>query len=75
MMDTTVKYFTEASPDMPWLLARVRWPDIAQVVTKADPVWRDDKDALRYLWDSDGAITTPDEAARIAHAWGVTLPA
>ncbi|HEY5026099.1 MAG TPA: PilZ domain-containing protein [Acidimicrobiales bacterium] len=69
-----VKYFVLADRVGPYLLARVRWPDVAQAVTAGCRDWRDDPGLFDLPYDPGSAVVTPVEAAAIAAGWGVRLP-
>jgi hypothetical protein len=63
-------------PDVenPWLLARVRWPDVFQAISAAEPDWRTDPGIFDLPYDANSVFVTHEEAAVIAEAWGADLP-
>jgi len=70
-----VKYFVLADSTSPYLLARVRWPDIAQAITAGCREWQDDPGLFDLPYDPISATVTSVQAAAIAAAWGARLPA
>jgi hypothetical protein len=72
--DAEVKYFVLADRVGPYLLARVRWPDVAQAVTAGCRDWRDDPGLFDLPYDPGSSVVTPVEAAAIAAVWGMRIP-
>jgi hypothetical protein len=64
-----------ALPDAvrPYLLARVRWPDVAQAVTVECAVWQEDPGLFDLPYHPYSVRLTHDEAADIARTWGVDI--
>jgi hypothetical protein len=58
----------------PFLLARVRWPDVAQAISAARPDWQDDIGLFDLPEDPSSVPVTESQAAAIAAAWGARLP-
>lgn len=69
-----VKYFVLADSTSPYLLARVRWPDVAQAITAGFREWQDDPGLFDLPYDPISATVTSVQAAAIAAAWGARLP-
>ena len=69
-----VKYFVLADRTSPYLLARVRWPDIAQGVTAGCRDWQDDPGLFDLPYDPNSALVTVVQATAIAAGWGASLP-
>ena len=70
-----VQYLVLPDPSNPWLLARVRWPDVFQAISAAEPDWRSDPGLFDLPYDPSSHVVADDEAAAIAEAWGARLPA
>jgi hypothetical protein len=68
-----VQYLVLPDITNPYLLARVRWPDVAQAVTAACPDWLEDPGLFDLPNDPSSATVMFDQAAAIAAAWGVSL--
>jgi hypothetical protein len=58
----------------PYLLARVRWPDIAQAITAGCTNWLDDVGIFDLPYEAISSEVTYTEAAAIASRWGASLP-
>ena len=69
-----IKYLVMPDPTDPWLLARVRWPDVFQAISAADPEWRSDPGLFDLPYDPCSTAVGPDHAKAIAAAWGAHLP-
>jgi hypothetical protein len=69
-----VQYLVLPDPSNPWLLARVRWPDVFQAISAAEPDWRSDPGLFDLPYDASSVAVTPEEAAAIAEAWGADFP-
>ncbi|HLM96596.1 MAG TPA: PilZ domain-containing protein [Acidimicrobiales bacterium] len=65
-----------AFPDSsdPYLLARVRWPDVAEAISPGCPDWRHDTGLFDLPYDRHSRSLTEDEAALWAGRWGAGLP-
>jgi hypothetical protein len=72
---TEVRYFVLADSTGPYLLARVRWPDVAQAITAGCRDWQGDLGLFDLPYDPGGEAVALDQAASIAAGWGVRLPA
>jgi hypothetical protein len=68
-----VRYLVVPDNTYPYLLARVRWPDVAQAITAGCPDWVDDPGLFDLPNDPSSATVTFNQAAAIAAAWGVSL--
>jgi hypothetical protein len=64
-------------PDLthPYLLARVRWPDVFQAISPVRPDWQDDIGLFDLPYDPSSTTVTLEQAAAIAAEWGARLPA
>ena len=64
-------------PDItdPYLLARVRWPDVCQAISVGRPVWQDDPGLFDLPYEPSSTPVTLSEAITIAARWGVRLGA
>ncbi len=69
-----VRYFVLADRTSPYLLARVRWPDVAQAITAGCRDWQDDPGLFDLPYDKSGAPVTLVQATAIAAGWGASLP-
>jgi hypothetical protein len=72
--DNTVTYLVLPDAAHPYLLARVRWPDVFQAVSLARPHWQEDPGLFDLPYAPNSVQVTHDQAATIASAWGVQLP-
>jgi hypothetical protein len=70
-----VKYYVLGGNTNPYLLARVRWPDVGQAITAGCREWQEDIGLFDLPYDPSSAAVTHAEAEAIAAAWGVRLPA
>jgi hypothetical protein len=61
--------------DDPWLLARVRWPDVYQAISEAAPEWRSDPGLFDLPYDPSAVAVTAEQAEAIATSWGAHVPA
>jgi hypothetical protein len=73
--EAELKYFVLGNGTGPLLLARLRWPDVAQAITAGLRDWQDDIGLFDLPYDPNGQPATFDEATAIAAGWGVVLPA
>ena len=58
----------------PYLLARVRWPDVAQAMSEDCPGWLDDPGLFDLPYDPASERVSSARAAQIAAEWGAQLP-
>ncbi len=58
----------------PYLLARVRWPDVAQAITAGCRNWLDDIGLFDLPYEAVSSEVTYTQAAAIASDWGASLP-
>jgi hypothetical protein len=70
-----VRYLILADKGAPYLLARVRWPDVAQAITARCPDWLDDIGLLDLPYDPNVVAVSFTQAASVAAAWGTQLRA
>ncbi len=68
-----VRYFVIPDAAKPYLLARVRWPDVAQAVSAARPDWQEDPGLFDLPYDPIASAVTVAQAASIAAGWGAHL--
>ena len=69
-----VQYVVLPDPTNPYLLARVRWPDIFQAISPIRPEWQDDPGLFDLPYDPNSWPVTLEQAATIAAGWGAHLP-
>jgi hypothetical protein len=70
-----LRYFVLADRAMPYLLGRVRWPDVAQAISAANPDWLDDPGLFDLPYDPSAVEVSFPQAASIAAGWGRRLHA
>lgn len=70
-----VKYLVLVDRAVPFLLARVRWPDVAQAVSEASPIWIDDPGLFDLPYEPSAVAVSYDQAATLAAGWGSRLDA
>ncbi len=70
-----VKYLVLAERAVPYLLARVRWPDIAQAITVGSPDWLNDMGLFDLPYDLSAVPVSYTQAASVAAGWGGQLRA
>jgi hypothetical protein len=70
-----MQYLVLPDPEDPWLLARVRWPDVYQAISAAEPDWRTDPGLFDLPYDPVSVAVTAERAEAIAAQWGARLPA
>ena len=73
--DGEVKYLVLADRAVPYLLARVRWPDVAQAISAASPDWLDDSGLFDLPYDPSAVTVSFPQAASVAAGWGRQLHA
>lgn len=69
-----IKYLVLTDGRQPYLLARVRWPDIYQAVSAVRPQWQDDRGVFDLPFAPSIKSLTFQEAAAVTALWGVRLP-
>ena len=73
--DHEVKYLVLADRAVPYLLARVRWPDVAQAISAASPGWLDDSGLFDLPYNPSAVTVSFTQAASVAAGWGRQLHA
>lgn len=68
-----VRYLVLADRAVPYLLARVRWPDVAQAISAASPDWLDDPGLFDLPYDQSAVTVSFPQAASVAAGWGRRL--
>jgi hypothetical protein len=68
-----VKYLVLADRAMPYLLAKVRWPDVAQAMSVRIPDWLDDPGLFDLPYDPSSVMVSFPQAASVAASWGRQL--
>ena len=68
-----MQYLVIPDSTNPYLLARVRWPDVAQAITAGCPDWLEDPGLFDLPIDPSSVAVTFERAAAIAASWGVNL--
>jgi hypothetical protein len=70
-----VQYLVLPNSEAPYLLARVRWPDVFEAISPVRPDWQQDPGLFDLPYNSSCTPVTFSRAAAIAAEWGVHLPA
>ncbi len=70
-----VRYLVLADRAAPYLLARVRWPDVAQAITVGSPDWLDDPGLFDLPYEPSAVTVSFTQAASVAAGWGRQLRA
>jgi hypothetical protein len=70
-----VQYLVLPDATNPYLLARVRWPDVYQAMSPVRPDWQDDPGLFDLPHDPSSTRVSFAEAAVIAADWGAQLSA
>ena len=70
-----IRYLVLAERAVPYLLARVRWPDVAQAISAASPDWIEDSGLFDLPYDPGAVTVSFAQAASIAAGWGTQLHA
>jgi hypothetical protein len=70
-----LKYIVLSNNEAPFLLARVRFPDIAQAISPSCHDWLEDLGLFDLPYDPAAITVSPARAAEIADDWGAALPA
>lgn len=68
-----ITYIVEPSFDNPVLLARLRFPDLSEAISKANTTWKHSPALMDLMHGSDGEVVTEAEARKIAASWGALL--
>jgi PilZ domain len=68
-----VRYLVLADRAVPYLLARVRWPDVAQAISARSPGWLEDRGLFDLPYDSSAITVSFHQAASVAAGWGTQL--
>ena len=68
-----VTYLVLADRAAPYLLARVRWPDVAQAITVGNPDWLDDPGLFDLPYEPSAVAVSFTQAASVAAGWGRQL--
>src|SRR5471030_1772680 len=71
---TDVRYLVLPDAIKPQILARVRWPDVAQAISAGCPHWQEDIGLFDLPHDPISTPVTRVQAAAIALSWGANLP-
>src|SRR6202044_1940435 len=61
-----VRYLVLADRAVPYLLARVRWPDVAQAISAANSEWVEDQGLFDLPYDPSAVVVSFPQAASIA---------
>ena len=72
---TDVQYLVLPDTTNPYLLARVRWPDVFQAISAGRPYWQDDPGLFDLPYDPNSTEVTLEQATAIAADWDARLPA
>jgi hypothetical protein len=67
-------YLVLGGSSHPYLLARVRWPDVAQAISEDCPEWLDDPGLFDLPYELASQGVSSGRAAEIAADWGARLP-
>jgi hypothetical protein len=68
-----VQYMVLPDATNPFLLARVRWPDVFQAISPVRPDWQDDPGLFDLPYDPCATFVTLERATAIAAEWGAEL--
>ncbi len=69
-----VQYLVLPDSADPYLLARVRWPDVAQAISAGCPDWLEDVGLFDLPTDPSSTPVTLAQATAIAAKWGAQIP-
>jgi hypothetical protein len=69
-----IRYVTLTDETTPILLARVRWPDVAEAITLGRSEWQSDPGLFDLPYDRTALEVTASRAQEIATGWGARLP-
>jgi len=70
-----VTYLVLADRAVPYLLAKVRWPDVAQAITVGNPDWLEDPGLFDLPYEPSAVSVSHPQAASVAAGWGRQLDA
>jgi hypothetical protein len=70
-----IRYFVLLDRVTPFLLAQVRWPDVAQAISSSSPEWLEDTGLFDLPYDASAVEVSFDQAAALAAGWGRALHA
>ncbi len=73
-MTPELKYYVLGDSTNPYLLARIRWPDVSHAITAGCRDWQDDIGLFDLPYDPGASPVTTEHASAIASGWGTTLP-
>lgn len=65
-----MSYLVLTDRAVPYLLARLRWPDVAQAMTVSNPHWLEDPGLFDLHYDSSAVNVSFSQAASVAAGWG-----
>lgn len=68
-----VTYLVLADRAVPYLLARVHWPDVAQAISARIPYWLEDPGLFDLPYDPGAVAVSFPQAASVAAGWGTQL--
>ena len=68
-----IYYLVLADRAVPYLLARVRWPDVAQAISAGCPDWLDDIGLFDLPYEPKAVPVSFTQAASVAAGWGRKL--
>jgi hypothetical protein len=70
-----MSYLVLTDRAVPYLLARLRWPDVAQAMTVSSPHWLENPGLFDLHYDSSAVNVSFSQAASVAAGWGTQLRA
>jgi PilZ domain len=68
-----MSYLVLTDRAVPYLLARLRWPDVAQAMTVSSPRWLEDPSLFDLHYDCGAVNVSFPQAASVAASWGAQL--
>jgi PilZ domain len=68
-----MSYLVLTDRAVPYLLARLRWPDVAQAMTVSSPRWLEDPGLFDLHYDCSAVNVSFAQAASVAAGWGMQL--
>ncbi len=69
-----VAYLVLPNLESPFLLARVRWPDVYQAISAVRTDWQDDPGLFDLPYASASVHISYEQASAIAEDWGARIP-